>query len=52
MTDKQTRKSRGYGFVEMNESSMNKAIAALNGYEFKGRNLKVNEATERSNKRT
>ena len=50
MTDKQTRKSRGYGFVEMNESSIKKAIDALNGYQFKGRNLKVNEAAERSNR--
>ena len=51
MTDKHTRKSRGYGFVEMDGDNIYKAIDALNGYEFKGRNLKINEATERSNKR-
>jgi RNA recognition motif-containing protein len=52
MTDRDTGRSRGFGFVEMasNEEG-EKAIAALNGSEVGGRTLNVNEArpkTERA----
>lgn len=47
MTDRVTRRPRGYGFVEMNASDAKKAIEALNGTEFYGRELKVNVANER-----
>ena len=52
MTDRDTGRSRGFGFVEMasNEDG-EKAIAALNGSQVGGRTLNVNEArpkTERS----
>ncbi len=43
--DKATGKSRGYGFVEMSDSSQAQAaIDALNGKDLKGRAITVNEA--------
>jgi len=47
MTDRVTRKPRGFGFVEMNHHDAMKAIKALQGEEFQGRELKVNIANER-----
>lgn len=47
MMDKQTRKSRGYGFIEMDSKSARQAVNQLNGFEFKGRSLRVNEANDR-----
>jgi RNA recognition motif-containing protein len=45
MTDRDTGRSRGFGFVEMtNAEDGEKAIAALNGYQVGGRTLNVNEA--------
>jgi RNA recognition motif-containing protein len=45
ITDKFTGRSRGFGFVEMsNSDEAQKAIQALNGTDFEGRNLTVNEA--------
>jgi RNA recognition motif-containing protein len=42
--DKFTGESRGFGFVEMpNKDEAEKAIAALNGKDMKGRNLTVNQ---------
>ncbi len=47
--DRMTNKSRGFGFVIMNNDTEAKAaIQALNGKEFAGRNLTVNEAKPRS----
>lgn len=52
MTDRDTGRSRGFGFVEMtNAEDGEKAIAALNGTQIGGRTLNVNEArpkTERA----
>lgn len=46
--DKMTRRSKGYGFVEFaNDSDANNAINELNGREFAGRNLVVNQAKPR-----
>lgn len=47
MTDKVTRKPRGFGFIEMNRQEAQSAIRDLNGYELMGRELKVNFANER-----
>jgi len=45
MTDRDTGRSRGFGFVEMaNAEDGEKAIAALNGTQLGGRTLNVNEA--------
>ena len=45
MTDRETGRSRGFAFVEMeNEGEADQAIAALNGYTLDGRPLNVNEA--------
>jgi RNA recognition motif-containing protein len=45
MTDRDTGRSRGFAFVEMeNETEADQAISALNGYQLDGRALNVNEA--------
>jgi len=50
-TDRETGRARGFGFVEMaNDEEAAKAIAALDGKEFGGRNLKVNEATPKGDR--
>jgi len=52
ISDKYTGKSRGFGFVEMaNDSEAQAAIAALNGTELKGREIKVNEARPKTQSR-
>lgn len=47
VTDRETGKKRGFGFVEMEEEEAQKAVDALEGYEFMGRTLKVNFAKPR-----
>ena len=48
--DRETGRSRGFGFVEMSTAEEAKAaIAAFDGKEIDGRNLKVNEAKAREN---
>lgn len=44
ITDRDTGRSRGFGFVEMGDGDADKAIEQLNGNEFDGRALTVNEA--------
>ncbi|MFN3840896.1 MAG: RNA recognition motif domain-containing protein [Cyclobacteriaceae bacterium] len=47
--DKFTQRSRGFGFVEMaDDSSAQNAISQLNGADFMGKNLVVNEARPRT----
>ena len=49
ITDRETGRPRGFGFVEMGSGEeADGAIRELNGYEFGGRALTVNEARERS----
>jgi RNA recognition motif-containing protein len=49
ITDKFTRRSRGFGFVEMNDGTEGQtAIEKLNGFDFMGRTLVVNEAKSRT----
>jgi RNA recognition motif-containing protein len=43
--DKETQRSRGFGFVEMPDSSAaRQAMTKLNGFNFQGKDLNVNEA--------
>jgi RNA recognition motif-containing protein len=49
ITDRDTGRPRGFGFVEMSDGA-SEAIAALNDKEFEGRNLKVNEARPREDR--
>ena len=46
VTDRETGRSRGFGFIEMTEGG-DEAIANLNGSQFQGRALTVNEAKPR-----
>jgi RNA recognition motif-containing protein len=49
ITDRDTGRPRGFGFVQMrNEQSARDAIAALDGKELGGRQIKVNEAHART----
>ena len=49
ITDRDTSRSRGFGFVEMESSSdANNAIKALNDSELNGRNIVVNQAKSRN----
>lgn len=47
ITDRDTGRSRGFGFVEMDDAGATRAIAELNGKDMGGRPLRVNEANER-----
>ena len=47
ITDRETGRSRGFGFVEMDDGDAEKAIAELNGRELEGRALRVNEAQDK-----
>ena len=44
ITDRDTGRSKGFGFVSMNDEDAEKAIAAYNGKDLGGRALTVNEA--------
>jgi len=49
--DRETGRSRGFGFVEMaSAEDGNKAISELDGSEFEGRQIKVNEAKPREDR--
>ncbi len=48
ITDRETGRSRGFAFVEMSVDKANTAMQNLNGADFEGRNLKVNEARPRT----
>jgi RNA recognition motif-containing protein len=46
--DRETGRSKGFGFVQMpNDDEAKEAIEALDGLDFSGRNLRVNEARPR-----
>ena len=50
VTDRDTGRSRGFGFVEMDDDAAQAAIAALNGKDLDGRALRVSEAREKESK--
>lgn len=51
ITDRETGRSRGFGFVEMDQQSADEAIRELNGRDMGGRALRVNEALDRRQER-
>ena len=48
INDRDTGRPRGFGFVEMSSADAARAIQTLNGTDFGGRPLRVNEAQERT----
>lgn len=51
ITDRETGRSRGFGFIDMeNDEEANAAIEALNGFEFEGKELNVSEARPREDR--
>jgi len=50
ITDRDTGRSKGFGFVEMGNEDAEKAIAQFNGTEVNGRALTVNEARPREDR--
>ena len=48
ITDRDTGRPRGFGFVEMSNADASRAMQALNGKDFDGRALKVNEAQDKA----
>lgn len=47
INDRETGRPRGFGFVEMEDDAATAAVEALDGKDFGGRSLRVNEARER-----
>ena len=47
ITDRETGRSRGFGFVEMSQADGERAISELNGTQVQNRALRINEAAER-----
>jgi RNA recognition motif-containing protein len=45
--DRETGRPRGFGFIEMGDDSARKAIAELDGSDYEGKQLTVNEAREK-----
>jgi RNA recognition motif-containing protein len=48
INDRDTGRPRGFGFVEMSNADASRAMQALNGQDFGGRELKINEAQDRA----
>jgi RNA recognition motif-containing protein len=52
ITDRDTGRPRGFGFVEMDDDQAEQAIASLNGASLGGRSLRINEAAPRPKRNT
>jgi len=48
VTDKFTGRSRGFGFVDMEDADAEKAIAGMTGYKWNDREITINEAKPKS----
>ena len=48
VSDRETGRARGFGFVEMEDGDADSAIEALDNFSFGGRTLRVNEAKPRA----
>jgi len=48
INDRDTGRPRGFGFVEMSNADATRAMQALNGKDFDGRSLKINEAQDKA----
>ena len=48
VSDRETGRARGFGFVEMEDGEADSAIEALDNFSFGGRTLRVNEAKPRA----
>jgi len=48
INDRDTGRPRGFGFVEMSTADASRAMQALNGADFGGRSLKINEAQDKA----
>jgi RNA recognition motif-containing protein len=48
INDRDTGRPRGFGFVEMSNADASRAMQALNGKDFDGRSLKINEAQDKA----
>jgi RNA recognition motif-containing protein len=48
INDRDTGRPRGFGFVEMSSADASRAMQALNGKDFEGRTLRINEAQEKA----
>ena len=48
INDRDTGRPRGFGFVEMSNADASRAMEALNGTDFEGRALRINEAQDKA----